>query len=195
MSQALRVRVVGVEQATKRLAEINKSVDPVLRGALNTTATKTRAEQYAKPLKNVIKSGGGQPLINSRLKVKRANRRFMNSRIIPSGAGIEATAYRNWGYNPVDKTRGQIWVGGVGGARKLAAGFVNPSSKKKLPWQTRSEKRTANKTYSYGREIQEALAPSTAYWFKQMTTPSTLNWVNTFLQQEFAKRMNKELAK
>lgn len=184
------VKLQGIEQAQKRLRELDKSIDPVLRGSVNSTATATRTKQYANKMKG---SFPGQ-FTRQRIKVKRANRRYSDARLIPSSAGIEVPDYKLWGYDPIDKTRARIWVLGPNG-RKIAAGFVNPSSSKRLPWATKSEKRTARKTYTYGRDLTTAQGPSMAYWFRQLTDTSTIRWVNTFLQQEFAKRIRKELAK
>ena len=184
------VRLQGVEQAQKMLRELDKKIDPVLRGSVNTTATSTRTQRYANPMR------GSFPTAFSRqkIKVKRAGRRYSDARLIPSSAGIDVPEYKSWGYDPIDKTRARIWVTGPNG-RKVAAGFVNPSSRKRLPWATKSEKRTARKAYIYGRDMITAQGPSMAYWFRQLTDAGTIRWVNAFLQQEFAKRMRKELAK
>ena len=50
----LRVKIKGLEDARRKLERAGRRVDPVLRGALNTTATKTRAERYVKPLRASI---------------------------------------------------------------------------------------------------------------------------------------------
>lgn len=184
------VKLVGIELAQKALREIGKKVDPVLRGALNTTANKSRTERYVNPLKGSIAA----PKIRKAMKVKRANSRRMESRIIPSSAGIPVLEYKSWGYDPIDATRGRIWVRGPNG-RKVAAGFVNPSSSGKKPLSTRSDKRTQRKAYSYKKALSGAIGLSSAYWFKQLTTAQTVRWINTFLQQEFNSRFQKELRK
>lgn len=193
------IRVVGIDLAIKQLKEAGKKVGPVLRGALNTTATKTRAEMYVKPMATTLTGKKTRSL----MVIKRANSRWMQSRIIPSSAGVEVLEYRSWGYDPIDKTRGRIWVRGPSG-RKVAAGFVNPSGRKKKPLITKSEKARnlkrppkfdQRKSYLYNKPLQDALGPSVAYWFKQLTTQRTINWVNAYLQQEFNKRLQKELLK
>lgn len=185
------VKFVGAELAQARLAEMGKKIDPVLRGALNTTATKTRAVRYVKPLSRSIKG----VRVRRAMRVKRANTRRMESRVIPSSSGIRVLEYAGWGFDPIDATRARIWVRSPSG-RKVAAGFVNPASLKKLPLSTRSSKTTARgKTYTYKRVLSDALGPSAAYWFKQLTGADTVRWVNTFLQQEVEKRIRKELAK
>lgn len=194
------IQVMGIREAHKKLEAQGKKVDPVLRGSLNTTATKTRAQRYVKPMKRLFKSSvlgarlGGADL-RGKLTIKRARRGRMNSRIIPSGSGVRVDDYRRWVFEAIDPTRARIHVYGLRG-RKVAAGFVNPSSAQQAPLSTRSSKTTARgKTYAYKRALQAARGPSTAYWFKQLTTSQTLKWVSDFLQVEFEKRMVKEIAK
>ncbi len=185
----LSVKIVGLEMARARLAEQGRKVDPVLRGALNTAANKGRTERYVKPLGSALKGAR----VRRALKVKRANTRHLNARIIPSSSGVLLQNYRTWGYDPIDATRARLWVRGPGG-RKVAAGFVNPSSAGKLPWNTRSKRaRLAGKKAFDHRRL--ALGPSAAYWFKQLSGNATVRWINIFLQQEFERRIKRELAK
>lgn len=187
----LRVQIKGLEDARRKLERAGRRVDPSLRGALNTTATKTRAERYVKPLRASI-----QPKrVRGAMRIKRARRGMMNSRIIPSSAGIPVIHYKSWGFDAIDSTRARIWVRGPG-SRKTGAGFVNPSSKNKLPLSTRSSKNTrGGKSYTYKRHLQLAQGPSVAYWFKGLSSSGTQSWVSAFLQEEFSKRMQKELDK
>ena len=187
----LKVQLKGLKEAQRKLERAGRRVEPVLRGALNTTATKTRAERYVKPLRASI-----QPKrVRGAMRIKRARRGMMNSRIIPSSAGIPVIHYKSWGFDAVDSTRARIWVRGPG-SRKTGAGFVNPSSKNKLPLSTRSSKTTrGGKAYTYKRHLQLAQGPSVAYWFKGLSSSGTQSWVSAFLQEEFSKRMQKELDK
>lgn len=186
----VNVSLQGVGRAKRQLERMGRRVDPVLRGALNTTATKTRTERYVKPLKSTLKG----KLVRKAMVVKRARRGRMNSRIIPSGAGIPVTEYSNWGFDPIDKTRARIWIRGVNG-KKIAAGFVNPSGKKKMPLQTLSRKTARGKTYAYARKLQVANGFSAAYWFKQLSGGATVSWASDFLQREFERRMKAEIEK
>lgn len=186
----LSVKLVGEEQAKARLAAVGRKVDPVLRGALNTTGTKARTERYVKPMSPSIKA----QRLRGALKLKRARRGRMEARIIPSSSGILVVNYRTWGFDVIDATRARIWVRGPAG-RKVAAGFVNPSSSQKLPWSTRSSRTKGSKTYAYKRALQLAQGPSAAYWFKQLSGSPTIRWVSAYLQQEFEKRLTKEIAK
>jgi len=190
----VNVRVVGAELGARRLAAQGRSVVPVLRGTLNTGATATRTERYVKPLRGTIKPARAR----GALRIKRANSRRLNSRIIPSSSGVPITDYSSWGYDPIDATRARLWVKGPNG-KKVAAGFVNPSSQGKLPLATKSSrarnKATGPKAYSYRLPLGVAMAPSVAYWFKQLSGAQTVRWTNIFLQKEFEKRIRRELAK
>lgn len=185
----ISVRLEGLPMARARLDEIGKRVDPVMRGALNTTATRSRRERYVKPMGRSLKSRR----LNSALKIKRANTRNMNARIIPSSSAILVLNYRTWGYDVLTPTRARIWVLSPSG-KKTAAGFVNPASAQKLPWSTRSKKSTGKRDYVY-RGWKTAMGPSAAYWFKQLTDSGTVRWVNTFLAQEFERRIRQEIMK
>ena len=190
----LGVRLVGRELAQARLAAIGRSVDPVARGAVNTTATRSRAERYVKPLAGAIDASR----LRRALRVKRANSRRMDARIIPSSSGVLVVNYRQWGFDVIDATRARIWVAGPNG-KKIAAGFVNPSSRQRLPLSTRSgktvQKAAGQRTYAYQRALQLAQGPSVAYWFRQFTDAGTIRWTNIFLQQEFERRIRREIAK
>lgn len=183
------IKLHGLEMAKARLAEVGKNVEPVLRGALNTTATKARGERYVKPLGKALKGAR----VRAAMKVKRARRGRMDSRIIPSSSGVLLMNYRAWGFDPINQTRARLWVRAPNG-RKVAAGFVNPSSAGKLPWNTRGKKAKAagKKAFDHRRL---AMGPSVAYWFKALTDAQTIRWVNGYLQQEFEKRIRKEVAK
>lgn len=190
----MSVRLVGREMAQARLAAIGRSVEPVARGAVNTTATRTRVERYVKPLAGTIAA----PRLRRALRVKRANSRRMDARIIPSSSGVLVVNYRQWGFDVIDATRARIWVAGPSG-KKIAAGFVNTSSRQRLPLSTRSgktvQKAAGQRTYAYQRALQLAQGPSVAYWFLQFTDAGTIRWTNIFLQQEFERRIRREIAK
>lgn len=179
------VKVTGLELAKARLAEVGRKVDPVLRGALNTTATKARTTRYVNPMRGALPTGFSRRA----MRLKRARGTLTNARIIPSSSGVPVTRYLGWGYSKISATRARIWVRGPNG-HKVAAGFVNPSSFSRMPWSTRIKVRGAPKGF-----LSPALGPSVAYWFKQLTDSQTIRWTNTFLQQEFELRIRREIAK
>ncbi|WP_325435167.1 hypothetical protein [Pseudomonas nitroreducens] len=186
------VRLVGQERARALLAAQRRSVDPVIRGTLNTTATAARRERYVKQLMGTF---GRRQFLNDRMKIKRANSRRLNARVIPSSSGVEVLSYRQWGSDRIDATRAVVWVRAPDG-RKVAAGFVNPSSKRQLPWATRSAKKGRSNAYrsEWGKR-RVAMGPSVAYWFRRLSGGETIRWTSAFMQQEFERRMRRELAK
>jgi hypothetical protein len=194
----LRASLIGGELAKARLAAVGRQIEPVVRGTLNSTATQARSKLYVAPMLGAF---GNRRFLNKSMVVKRANTRRMNARVIPSSSGVGVTSYKSWSFEPIDATRARIFVIGPNG-RKMAAGFVNPSSRGKFPLATRSQRaRTSRKfapqitSYRYGWRPGEALGPSIAFWFKQLTTSNSIRWVNTFLQQEFERRIRREIAK
>lgn len=194
------VKVLGLKQAQKQLEAQAKKIDPVLRGALNTTATKGRTERYIKPMSKLFKSSVlgarlGNADVRGKLTIKRAKKGRMNSRIIPSSSSVRVDDYRRWVFEVLAPTRARIYVYGLRG-RKVAAGFVNPASSRQAPLRTRGSRTSARgKAYTIKKALSAALGPSAAYWFKRLTTTQTIKWTNDFLQEEFAKRMQKELDK
>lgn len=193
----LAVSLQGEQQARARLEGIKNGFERVLRGALNTTATEARKTLYVQPLAVAFKGAS----VRKRLVIKRARSRRLNARIIPSSSGVEVIQYKRWGFDPISPTRARVWVMGPGG-RKIAAGFVNPAGDKRQPLSTRSSRarsvgpgaRNPQVTsYTYRRALQNAQGPSVAYWFRQLTTPKAVRWVNAFLQQELERRIRREL--
>lgn len=195
------VRPVMLDAARKQLASQGKSVDPALRGALDTTASETRQRRYTPIIAPMFK---GRSWVNKRIVIKRVNtlKRRFDARLIPSSAGVYVTEYRRWGYQAIDKTSARILVGSFKG-HKIAAGFVNPSSFGRQPWATRSsvtrfvKKRGGNFTYTYeaGTKsgLMPAMGPSIAWFFKRLTTVTTIRWVNRRLEIEFQRRVRRAL--
>lgn len=191
----------GFEAAQKQLERQGKSIDPVLRGTLNTTVADVRKRRYTKVLAPMFR---GSSWVNKRIIIKRVNlqKGRFDARLIPSSAGVYVTEYRRWGYQVIDQTRARIFVGVFKGS-KIAAGFVNPSSFARQPLATRSsvtrnvKKRGGAFTYTYGTGTQSglmpAMGPSVAFYFKRLTTASTITWSNRRLQQEFQRRIRREL--
>jgi len=195
----LSIKVSGLEMAQARLAEVGRQVDPALRGALNTTATKARTERYVKRMRGVFKTSRlgarlGNADVRGKMAIKRARRGRMNSRIIPSSSGVRVDDYSRWFFEWINPTRARVFVFGLRG-RKLAAGFVNPSSIGQRPLSTRGDKRVGAKLYRRNLKLQAAMGPSMAYWFKQLTDGQTIRWTNIVLQQEFERRIKREIAK
>ncbi|MBK3797535.1 hypothetical protein CXF92_18555 [Pseudomonas sp. Choline-3u-10] len=196
------IRPEGFEAARRQLEALGRKVDPVLRGALDTTATDTRKQRYTPQIASMFKS---RSWVNKRIIIKRVNARKgrFDARLIPSSAGVYVPEYRRWGYKALNATRARILVGSFKG-HKVAAGFVNPASFGREPLATRSsvtrnvKKRGGNFTYNYGAGpggLMTAMGPSVAWFFKRLTSVTTVRWVNRRLEQEFQRRMRRELLK
>lgn len=190
----------GFEAAKKQLESLGRKVEPVLRGALDSTAMDVRKRRYTPAISKMFK---GSSWVNKRIKVKRVNVRKgrFDARLIPSGSGVPVTEYRRWGYQPITATRARILVGSFKG-HKVAAGFVNPASFARRPLASkRSVTRSVKKrgglfTYNYDKGTTiSAMGPSVAWFFKQLTSATTIKYANQKLQQEFARRLRKELLK
>lgn len=192
------VRVEGYEAAKRQLESLGKSVDPALRGALDSTATETRKRRYTPQIAPMFR---GRSWVNKRIVIKRVNVRKgrFNARLIPSSSGVFVTEYKRWGYQAINKTRARILVGSFKG-HKIAAGFVNPSSFARQPLSSRSsvtrnvKKRGGAFTYNYGDgQLQPAMGPSVAFFFKRLTNVTTVRWVNRRLEAEFQRRVRRAL--
>lgn len=192
------VRAEGFEAAKRQLASLGKSVDPALRGALDTTASEARQRRYTPHIAPMFR---GRSWVNKRIVIKRVNARKgrFDARLIPSSAGVYVTEYKRWGYQAIDKTRARILVGSFKG-HKVAAGFVNPASFGRQPLATRSsvtrnvKKRGGAFTYNYGSgQLQPAMGPSVAWFFKKLTSVTTLRWINRRLEAEFQRRVRRAL--
>ena len=199
----LGISAEGLDAARRQLESLGRRVEPVLRGAIDTTAMDVRKTRYTAQIARMFK---GRSWVNKRIVVKRVNMRKgrFDARLIPSSSGVPVTEYRKWGYQTISPTRARILVGSFKG-HKVAAGFVNPSSFARQPLATRSastknvKKRGGEFTYSYGAGTQSgvmpAMGPSVAWFFKQLTSATTVKYANQKLQQEFARRLRKELLK
>jgi hypothetical protein len=166
---------------------------------LNTSARSARKGLYVKDLVSLFPN---RSWLNQKMKVKLAGTRRLNARIIPSGAGNNVDERKGWGWEPVpnSKTRARLFVPDFGG-RKIAAGFLNPSSYMPGPLRTRRSKTASRKdgtTKTYTDVLatpERAIGPSVAYYFKKLTTPQRIRMINAMLQQEFERRVRAALAK
>lgn len=196
----------GFKAAQAQLQSLGRSIDPVLRGALDATAVEVRKRRYTPFIAPMFKA---RSWVNKRIVIKRVNlkRGRIDARIIPSSAGVYVTEFRRWGYQTIAPTRARILVGSFKG-HKVAAGFVNPASEARQPWRTRSEKaRSASarkkfapaiKSYRYGVQgggLDHAMGPSIAWFFKRLTNVATMRYANRHLNTEFQRRLRKELLK
>ncbi|MDU4255578.1 hypothetical protein [Pseudomonas sp.] len=193
----VRVQMVGVEQARRRLAEIGRSVEPDLRGGLNSAVRRGRKELYLPDLLRLFPSSR---MLNRAMALKLAGTRRLNARIIPSSSGVRVRDRKGWqrGMGTTSgPTRSQIYVPDLTG-RKLAAGFVNPEGRQKSPLATHSRRGGGSgRSYRYGRsEVPvDALGPSVAYYFRRLSNVQRVRLIGAIAQQEFERRVRMRLAK
>lgn len=112
-------------------------------------------------------------ILHDRIDFRTATSNVPEGRIVPSSHGIPARCYKHRASDPDGTgTRAKILVAWWKG-EKVAAGFINPRSKRRLPLATRSEKarrigpNTRNRhiktyRYSWGPVPQNAQGPSAA---------------------------------
>ncbi len=193
------MRLQGEEMARARMDAIGKAVEPVLRGALNTTARRARKEIFVPALSPLFRK---RSWLNKRLTIKLAGTRRLNARIVPSGAGVPVMDRPGWRFIPLSATRARITVPGLGGSTKVAAGFVNPSGAKQRPLATRSEKARNLKrpkggpaTYRYEWGLKPAYGPSIAFYFRQVADSRAVTLIGSMLQEEFERRLREAEAK
>lgn len=201
-SGGLRVGITekGFDAAKAQLESLGRKVAPVLRGALDSTVMDVRKRRYTPHIAKMFK---GSSWVNKRITVKRVNMRKgrFDARLIASGSGVPVTEYKKWGYQAITATRARILVGSFKG-HKVAAGFVNPASFARRPLAsqrsvTRSvKKRGGQFTYNYDKGTMiSAMGPSVAYYFKRLTSVTTIKYASQKAQSEFARRLRKELLK
>lgn len=194
------VRAEGFEAAKRQLESLGKRIEPALRGALDTTASDSRKRIFTPAIAPMFK---GRSWVNKRIAIKRVNARKgrFDARIIPSSSAVYVTEYKRWGYQIISATRARILVGSFKG-HKIAAGFVNPASFARQPLSTRSsvtrnvKKRGGAFTYRYDADgLAPAMGPSIAFFFKRLATVTNIKKINRKLEQEFQRRVRKELLK
>lgn len=184
------VKLSGKTQLLAFLDGQAKKIEPTLIKSLNATGTRARTNIYVQPLKRSLKAAK----VRKSIRIWRANRRRIVTRLVPVSASVPVAHYVTWGYeNAGHPTRARIWVQGPDG-KKVAAGFVNPLSQHKLALSTRTTRQRRGKIARHDyTTLQPAEGPSVAYWFKGLTTPSMQRWTGVYLRKEFERRMRQEL--
>lgn len=154
------VTVTGLNDILNQLNNIGRDGDKVAREAATRAATLLRQNYLVSLIKE--QTGLKRSVIMDFSYVKKATPKYAHARINFSGAGIPVLEYR-YQTRRLSDTRAQILVDWLGGM-KVAAGFVNPKGKNKVPLSSRSQRTTKNgKTYIYrNTKPEDALAPSLA---------------------------------
>lgn len=148
-------------------------------------------------------TGVRRVIFNDRIRINLANRNVPEASIVPSSDSIPARCYRHRA-DPVDgsKVSARVLVDWWQG-EKIAAGFINPSSDRKLPLATRSvrarkltarSKRPHIKEYRYEYWTPEdANGPSAAALFRVAVDNSSREQAADRLAFEFNKDLDEEL--
>jgi hypothetical protein len=178
----------GIDLARYQRMQIN---------SVNRTARWARRVLMVEPFSKA--TGVRRAIFNDRLTLRQATNNTPVASITPSSRGIPARSYKHRG-DPINgsKLRARVLVAWWRG-EKVAAGFINPSSSRKLPLATRSvAQRTSRagkaKTYQYNYEVpRTAQGPSAAALFQVAVDDSVMQQVDERLGIEFNIDLDKEL--
>ncbi len=148
-------------------------------------------------------TGVRRVIFNDRIRLNLATTNNPEASIVPSSAGIPARCFRHRADSVNgSKVSARVLVDWWRG-EKVAAGFINPSSSRKLPLATRSvrERKVHAKTklpnirqYRYEYRVPEdALGPSAAALFRVAVDASVREQAADRLLLEFNLDLDKEL--
>lgn len=177
---SLTVNITGLTEALADLRATASEIDKACVKAVNEAASEIRRKLLVSAMS--ARTGIDPKLLTQRIYIRRATAGRAEASIAPSSAGIEVTNY-DWHYTPVpgSVTRAQIkvkWITGI----KIAAGFVNPHGKQKLPLRTRTD---GGKPY----RPHEALGPSAAAQFKALVDSGVRQSAQDILRRQFDKAL------
>jgi hypothetical protein len=169
--------------------------------AVNRAARWVRRELLVEPF--AAATGVRRVIFNDRISIRQATNNTPEASIIPSSHGIPARSYKHRA-DPVDgsKIRARIMVAWWRG-EKVAAGFINPASERKLPLATRSvrqrsvhagSKNPHIKQYRYSYVVpKDAMGPSAAALFRVAVDGSVREMAADRLALEFNQELDQEL--
>ncbi|WP_416311165.1 hypothetical protein [Pseudomonas sp. W03] len=167
----MTVSMQGFEGGAERFGIDPKKYLRIEINAINRAGRRIRRVLLVEPISAA--TGIRQAILHDRISFRTATSNVPQGRIVPSSHGIPARCYKHRAADPDGTgTRARILVAWWQG-EKVAAGFINPRSKRRLPLATRSEKvrnigpKTRNKhiktyRYSWGPVPQNAQGPSAA---------------------------------
>lgn len=197
---------LSVELLNAEGGEVSLGIDPdvYLRlqiNSVNRTARWAKRVLLVEPFSKA--TGVRRVIFSDRIRLQTASTNRPEALIVPASHGIPARNYKHRGVQ-VDGTglRARIMVAWWRG-EKVAAGFINPRSRRALPLATRSVRdrnvgpKARNqhiKQYRYNYLVpQDALGPSAAALFKEAVDASTREKVAERLAEEFNRDLDKEL--
>lgn len=182
-------------------------IDPVRYARMEVNALNRAGRWIARVLlvEPISKATGiRKTILADRISLRQASTGLPVARIVPSSHGIPARCYRHRA-EPVDSSgvRARILVDWIEG-EKVAAGFINPASTRRLPLATRSVrernlKKPAKhnphiKQYRYNYVVpQDAMGPSAAALFRAIDGPGLRTQAADKVVEEFSLGLDKEL--
>lgn len=196
------VQLQGAEGGAERFG-----IDPAryLRmqvNALNRAGRWVRRVLLVEPFSRA--TGVRKVILNDRIAFRQATNNTPVVSITPSSHGIPARCYKHRA-DPVDGSglRARVLVAWWRG-EKVAAGFINPASKRKLPLATRSvrerklkapaRRNPGIKEYRYEYPVpRDALGPSAAALMQAAVDDSMHEQVANKAAEEFNVELDKEL--
>lgn len=183
----MKVELSGLDAVLNQLHKLGKEGDKIAREAATRAATLVRQNFLVGLISE--QTGISRSVIMRYTYIKRATPKYEHARINFSGAGIEVGEYR-YQIKKLDATRARILVDWLGGM-KIAAGFVNPSSKNKHPLRTRSHKTSrSGKGYSYETGLSKALGPSLATAYLAIPSQAIDREAQKFLGEELINMLD-----
>lgn len=183
----MSVQLSGLDAVLNQLDALGKEGDKIAREAATRAATLLRQNFLVGLISE--QTGISRSVIMRYTYIKRATPKYEHARINFSGAGVEVGEYR-YQIKKLDATRAQILVDWLGGM-KVAAGFVNPSSKSKKPLRTRSQKTLkSGKGYTYETALGNALGPSLATAYLAIPSQAIDREAQKFLGEELINMLD-----
>lgn len=172
------VYIEGADRLQSLIGALDKEVKRAEVNAVNAMATLARKE-IAQEIGS--DTGISSTYVRRSMRISRGSQRLPVARVVPSSAGVPVNEYRYRARATSVPTRAQILVGFVGG-EKVAAGFINPLSRHKLPLRSRSHKAKLPKP-----EI--AYGPSIASAFKLLINDDKLSGYQARVAEIFEEKL------
>ena len=195
------VAIEGAEGGAESLGIDPKLYERMQINAVNRTGRWVKRVLLVEPLSKA--TGIKTKILNDRIQLRNATKATPAASIVPSSRGIAARSFRHRAA-PVQgsKVRARVMVDWLEG-EKVAAGFINPLSTRKLPLATRSvrerkvKKGARNphiKQYRYNYQTpKNAQGPSAAAMFKVAVTQAMRDQAADKLAEEFNVELDKVL--
>ncbi|WP_371369959.1 hypothetical protein ACA097_09545 [Pseudomonas sp. QL9] len=199
---SMNVAFTGFEGGAERFGIDPKTYARMEINSINRAGRRIKRDLLVEPMSAA--TGVKRVIFNDRIAFRPATSNVPMGKIVPSSHGIPARSFRHRSFDPDSTgTRAKILVAWWNG-EKVAAGFINPLSKRRLPLATRSEKARAVRAgtrnphikryrYSWGAVPQNAQAPSAAALMGVMMDDGRQAQAADILAEEFNIDLDKVL--